>query len=154
MRLLSRGECIALLASGSEKRDLPSMLELKVIGRTVSWEALLAYFSRILSASPTTSRRCVSRCSAASDAKRRLVRALLHGGGVLAALQQSPTRDAAFFQLYPSLHRQLSFVSRRPANSGSESARPEPVLYCSRYVRDFCVFRYTYIAKRTTVGLT
>ena len=58
--------------------------------------------SLVCSASPTTSRRRVSRCLAVSDARRRLLRALLHGGGVLPALQQSPTRDAALFQLFPS----------------------------------------------------
>ena len=56
----------------------------------------------VCSASPTTSRRRVSRCLAVSDARRRLLRALLHGGGVLPALQQSPTRDAALFQFFPS----------------------------------------------------
>ena len=54
---LLAGECIALLASGSANWDLPSMLELKAIGRTLSCEAVLAYFSHVCSASPTTSRR-------------------------------------------------------------------------------------------------
>ena len=62
----------------------------------MSCEAVLAYFSRVCSAFPT---RRVSRCWSFSDARRRLLRALLHGGGVLPALQQSPTRDAALFQL-------------------------------------------------------
>ena len=63
---------------------------------------VLAYISRVCSASPTTSRRRVSRCLAVSHARRRLLRALLHGGGVLPALQESPARDAALFQLFPS----------------------------------------------------
>ena len=90
MHTILAGECIALLASGSEERvnwDLPSMLELFA-------EAMLAYFSGVsfaLRPSPMTSRRRVSCCSAVSDARHRLLRALLHGGGVLPAIQHSPT---------------------------------------------------------------
>ena len=51
---------------------------------------------------------------AASDARRRLQRALLHGGGVLPALWQSPTRDAAFLLYRPAVVAPKLVTGLRP----------------------------------------
>ena len=104
------GECIV------EARSKPTVICLrcwsyKAIGRTVSCEAKLANFSRVCSARLPQRERRVSRCLAVSDARRRLLRALLHGGGTL---QQSPTRDAAALSI-ASCRLLWASVSRRPA---------------------------------------
>ena len=106
----------------------------KGIGRTVSCEAVLAYFSRVCSAFPTTSReaclsllvilrcktppstssppwwRCASSSSAVSDARRCLV----------------PALSIASCRLWASVsRRRASYI----ATCSAESARAELVLF-------------------------
>ena len=99
-----------------------------------------------------TSTSCVSRCSAVSGARRRLLRALLHVGGVLPALLQSPTRDAAFFQLYPSPVRR-SERSESACGTVMRSSRCLKFLLIVLEVSAILAcFAFFDTCKRTTVG--
>ena len=134
----------------------------KAIGRTVNCEAVLAYFLRVCSASPTKSRGAFSRYSSVSDARH------------CAALDELSSMVEACFPLFSSLRRrdatfyqlQLSLVGfcKSPcsyiANVQNLHARSSYYLkiFTEKKLLEVCAIlvRFVYLDRRkqTTVGLT
>ena len=113
----------------------------KAIGRTVSCETVLAYFSRVCSASSTTSRGVSLAVRQSQSDARRLRRALLHGPS-------------------SSIHHQLSLVGFCKSLC-SYVQNPRVRSSCFFLVRKVLevsaiLVRFVYLdtRRRTTVGLT